>query len=81
MLDPRIGEIKMSDTKWGMPHAIPYGTSASWNIGDEPKPTVPNWWTPHCDHEFVPTGTLKSFCKKCDADAVWCSTELKFKLK
>ena len=79
---PTWTSANASDSKWGQPHSIPYGTASSWNVGEAPPvPTVPNWWTPACEHSFVDTGTLKSYCKHCNADAVWCSKELKFKLK
>ena len=54
------------DEKWGMPH-VPHWSKVKWQVP--------------CSHEFVNTGTLKSFCKKCDINAIWDSTLLKFVAK
>jgi hypothetical protein len=62
------------DEKWGMPH-VPYNWDGSASYWDGVK------WKAPCSHEFVDTGTLKSFCKKCDVGAVWDSTLLKFVAK
>lgn len=54
------------DEKWGNPY-LGWGHST--------------WTRPECNHDFVNTGTLRSYCRHCNADAEWCSQELKFKLR
>lgn len=65
----------MSDSKWGMPHQ-PVLTYEDW---DNPY-GFGTTSTYHCDHKWVNTGTLKSFCKHCDADGEWDSEKCEYKL-
>lgn len=34
-----------------------------------------------CSHEWVDTGMLRTYCKKCDVDGLWCRQKCKYVAK
>lgn len=51
-----------------------YSGDVIWNMPHYASP-----YTTICNtHNWVQTGTLKSYCKTCDCDGIWDSTEFKF---
>ena len=62
--------IYNSDTKWGMPHTL--ALPDDWAYSEYGSYGV------MCSHEFVNTGTLKSYCKHCNVDGEWDKIECKY---